>query len=206
MKTWLEAALRQENPAARGSRSDFDLNNEDDQAELEAETLQAAAVLVPIVMHEEGPTVLLTKRTENLNKHAGQVSFPGGRIDPEDNDDVAAALREASEEIGLLPEQVHIHGRLDTYRTGTGFEISPIVATVEPGFDLVIAEDEVAEAFEVPLDFFLDRSNHQRQSAIWRGRRRHYYAMPYGDYFIWGATAAMLVNLIDILESVRESA
>ncbi|WP_262696106.1 CoA pyrophosphatase [Kordiimonas aquimaris] len=206
MKTWLDAALKQENPAARGSRSDFDLNNEADQAELESETLRAAAVLVPIVMHDEGPTVLLTKRTENLSKHAGQVSFPGGSIDPEDEDDVAAALREASEEIGLLPEQVQIHGRLDMYRTGTGFEISPIVATIEPGFELIIAEDEVAEAFEVPLDFFLDRSNHQQQSAVWRGRRRHYYAMPYGDYFIWGATAAMLVNLIDILESVRESA
>lgn len=206
VKTWLEAALSDGNPAARGARSDFDLNVEADQAELEAENLRAAAVLVPIIMHDTGPTVLLTKRTDKLKKHAGQVSFPGGSIDPEDDDDVAAALRETCEEIGLSQDYINIHGRLDIYRTGTGFEISPIVATIDPGFELVIAQDEVEEVFEVPLDFLLDRANHQRQSAVWRGRRRHYYAMPFNGYFIWGATAAMLVNLVDLLEAVQENA
>lgn len=206
VRTWLEAALSDGNPAARGARSDFDLNIESDQAELLAESPRAAAVLVPVVLHKPEPTILLTKRTDKLKKHAGQISFPGGSIDPDDDDDVAAALRETNEEIGLLPHQINIHGRLDTYRTGTGFEISPIVGTVNPGFDLIISEDEVAEVFEVPLQFFLNRANHLRQSAVWRGRRRHYYAMPFGEYYIWGATAAMLVNLIDLLEAVQETA
>lgn len=203
---WIKRALDEENPAARGARSDYDLNHEADSQRMLAQTPRQAAVLVPIVEHGGAETVLLTKRTENLAKHAGQVSFPGGSIDDVDADAVAAALRETHEEIGLTSDYIKVHGQLDSYRTGTGFEITPVVATVRPGFTLEIDTGEVAEAFEVPLDFILDRRNHQRQSAVWQGRRRHYYAMPYGDYFIWGATAAMLVNLVDVLEAVGEEA
>lgn len=206
MEIWLQKALSDRNPAARGTRSDFDLNAEQDARKLMNEPVRQAAVLVPIVTHDDAATVLLTKRTEHLAKHAGQVSFPGGSIDDEDENAVAAALREADEEIGLAADFVNVHGQLDTYRTGTGFEITPIVATVRPGFTLNLDEGEVAAAFEVPLQFILDRRNHQRQSAVWRGRRRHYYAMPYDGYFIWGATAAMLVNLVDVLEAAREEA
>ena len=201
---WLQKALSDENPGARGARSDYDLNQEHDSADLLKEIPRQAAVLVPIVKREEGPTVLLTQRTETLSKHAGQVSFPGGSIDKADENAIAAALRETREEIGLTADFIDIHGELDRYRTGTGFEITPIVATVRPGFSLQIDSGEVAAAFEVPLDFILDRSNHQRQSGVWRGRRRHYYAMPYGDFLIWGATAAMLVNLVDVMEAAKE--
>lgn len=201
---WLQKALSEENTGARGARSDFDLNDEHDSADLLKEEPRQAAVLVPIVRHADGPTILLTQRTETLSKHAGQVSFPGGSIDEGDESALAAALRETEEEIGLTNDFIRVHGELDRYRTGTGFEITPIVASVRPGFNLQIDSREVAAAFEVPLEFILDRSNHQRQSAVWRGRRRHYYAMPYGDFFIWGATAAMLVNLVDVLEAARE--
>lgn len=203
---WLTEALTGENAGARGARSDFDLNVERDEASIRAQPVRQAAVLVPVVLHEDAATILLTKRTEHLTKHAGQVSFPGGSLDPTDAGPVDAALREAEEEIGLTSNYVNVIGSLDQYRTGTGFEISPIVATVRPGFSLTLQESEVAEAFEVPFDFILNRQNHQRQSAVWQGRRRHYYAMPFGDYFIWGATAAMLVNLVDVLEAVREDA
>lgn len=201
---WLKQALSADNPGARGARSDFDLNREVDEARILGEPVRQAAVLVPVVLREGEATILLTKRTDHLEKHAGQVSFPGGSVDPSDDGVIAAALREAHEEIGLDAEFVTVQGALDQYRTGTGFEITPIVATVKPGFSLTLDEGEVADAFEVPLSFILNRRNHQRQSAVWRGRRRHYYAMPYGDYFIWGATAAMLVNLVDVLEAVRE--
>ena len=203
---WLQRALTDQNPGARGARSDFDLNHEHDAADLLRETPRQAAVLVPIVKHAGGPTILLTRRTETLSKHAGQVSFPGGSVDDSDENAIAAALRETREEIGLSADYIDVHGELDRYRTGTGFEITPIVATVRPGFSLQIDSGEVAATFEVPLDFILDRDNHQRQSAVWRGRRRHYYAMPYGEFFIWGATAAMLVNLVDVLEAAREEA
>ncbi len=201
---WLEKALSESNPGARGARSDFDLNAERGETVALEEPTRQAAVLVPIVLHQNAETILLTKRTEHLAKHAGQVSFPGGSIDPDDENAVAAALRETDEEIGLAANHISVHGSLDTYRTGTGFEITPVVATVQPGFSLQVQADEVAGVFEVPLDFVMDRRNHQRQSAVWRGRRRHYYAMPFGDYFIWGATAAMLVNLVDVLEAARE--
>lgn len=206
VQDWLKKALEDGNPGARGARSDYDLNNNWDVARKLNQPARQAAVLVPIVEHPEGETVLLTKRTEKLQKHAGQVSFPGGSIDDGDSDAIAAALRETREEIGLADSYIDIHGRLDNYRTGTGFEITPIVGTVRPGFSLVLDQHEVAEAFEVPLEFILDRRNHQRKSAVWQGRRRHYYAMPYDDYFIWGATAAMLVNLVDVMEAARERA
>lgn len=158
-------------------------------------TLRAAAVLVPIVERPEGETVLLTLRTDHLNDHAGQVAFPGGRVDEGDVGPAHTALREAEEEVGLSPELVDVIGALDVYETRTGFSITPVVGMVAPGFDLVLDEFEVAEAFEVPLAFFLDPANHTMDSQFWKGAMRHYYDMPYEGFRIWGATAAMLVNL-----------
>jgi 8-oxo-dGTP pyrophosphatase MutT (NUDIX family) len=203
MQNWLERALAEGNPAARGMRSDYDLNIEAKRHDLKNVRRRDAAVLVPIVNHSNGPSVLLTKRTDHLSKHPGQISFPGGAVDNTDRDSEAAALRETEEEIGLSREYVSVAGRLDGYRTGTGFEIVPIVGLVKPGFSLTLQEDEVAAAFEVPLDFFLDRANHRKESAVWQGVRRHYYTMPYQEWHIWGATAAMLVNLCDVLEAVK---
>jgi 8-oxo-dGTP pyrophosphatase MutT (NUDIX family) len=151
-------------------------------------------VLVPIVARER-LTVLLTQRTETLSKHAGQISFPGGRLDPEDPDPVAAALREAEEEIGLAPAHVDVIGYLDGYRTGTGYHITPVVGIVPPDLALRLAADEVADAFEVPLAFLMDEANHMKHAREWRGRTRSYWAMPYGERYIWGATAGMLKNL-----------
>ncbi|WP_247118154.1 CoA pyrophosphatase [Kordiimonas marina] len=205
MRSWLTRALGPDNPAARGKRSDYDLNAELKAELLKDSPLRDAAVLVPIIARPEGHTVLLTKRTEHLPKHAGQVSFPGGAVDPADRDAVDAALRETEEEVGLDRTFIEVCGFLDEYRTGTGFVITPVVGLVQPGFELTLQPDEVDVAFEVPLTFFLDRANHQRQSTVWKGHTRHYYAMPYGDYHIWGATAAMLVNLCDVLEAAEET-
>lgn len=159
------------------------------------EKLKAAAVLVPVVAREEGLTLLLTRRTDHLHDHPGQVSFPGGRVDAGDASPVATALREAQEEIGLAPERVQIVGQLPLYRTITGFEVTPVVGLVAPPLELVLDAFEVAEAFEVPLSFLLDSRNHQRHAIEVEGRRREYWAMPYGGYHIWGATAGMIVTL-----------
>ncbi len=161
--------------------------------------LIAAAVLVPIVDRPGGMTVLLTQRTETLTIHAGQISFPGGRIEPEDRHPEAAALREAEEEVGLAGDRVTLIGRLDVYLTRTGFRITPVVGIVAPPFSLHLDPVEVADAFEVPLGFVLDPANHQRHSRPFKGRQRQFYALPYGDRYIWGATAGMLVNLAQIL-------
>ncbi|MBL4836601.1 MAG: CoA pyrophosphatase [Kordiimonadaceae bacterium] len=203
MRSWLEQALKEGNPAARGTRSDYDLNLNVKLADLKGQKMRPAAVLVPIVDHADGATVLLTKRTDHLSKHPGQISFPGGAVDPVDVDSVAAELRETEEEIGLDRSFVDVAGFLDEYLTGTGFEIKPVVGLVKPGFTLELEEQEVAEAFEVPLDFLLDRRNHAKESAMWQGVERHYYAMPYNGYRIWGATAAMLVNLCDVMEAAK---
>ncbi len=181
-----------------GERSDFDLNPHT-EASHGHDRYRPAAVLVPII-DRDNPAILLTKRSEKLPKHAGQVSFPGGRIDPGDVDAEAAALRETHEEVGIAAQHVEVIGTLDTYRTGTGFEISPFVGVVAPPLRLRPEPGEVDAIFEVPLEFILDRRNHRKESAVWRGLRRHYYAMPYQGYNIWGATAAMLVNLCDLLD------
>jgi 8-oxo-dGTP pyrophosphatase MutT (NUDIX family) len=174
--------------------SDFDLNP-DLAADLGVmDPPRPAAVLVPIVAREE-LTVLLTVRTAHLSSHAGQISFPGGKIDDTDESELHTALREAEEEIGLDRSHVEPLGYLDNYRTGTGYRVLPVVGLVKPGFKLSINENEVAEAFEVPLAFLMNADNHQRHSRPWRGRERHFFAMPYGERFIWGATAGMIKNM-----------
>jgi 8-oxo-dGTP pyrophosphatase MutT (NUDIX family) len=158
-----------------------------------------AAVLVAVVDRPE-PTVILTLRPETMRKHPGQISFPGGRIDPGDDGPVAAALREAEEEIGLPRSAVEVIGLADVYRTVTGFEVTPVVGIVPPDLPLVPHPGEVAAVFEAPLHYLLDPAHQHQRSAIWRGRERHYYEIDYEGRRIWGATAAMIVNLSRRLE------
>ncbi len=175
-------------------KSDWDLNPDLIADFAVMEPARPAAVLVPIVARDE-LTVLLTQRPHTMPHHAGQIAFPGGKVEKSDEDHVAAALREAEEEIGLDRSHVEVLGYLDMYRTGTGFNVAPVVALVQPDFVLKIDTREVEEAFEVPLHFLMDEVNHQKHARPWRGRERHFYAMPYGNRFIWGATAGMLKNL-----------
>jgi len=154
-----------------------------------------AAVLAPIVARPEGATVLLTKRTAKLRQHSGQIAFPGGKIDPQDESPAAAALREAWEEIGLHARHIDPLGYLDIYATGTGFRIFPLVAIVRPPFELTLNPEEVDDAFEVPLRFLMDPANHQLHTREADGVARHFHAMPWEGRFIWGATAGMLKNL-----------
>jgi 8-oxo-dGTP pyrophosphatase MutT (NUDIX family) len=164
-----------------------------------AENNIRAAVLVPLVERPQGWFVLLTLRAADLADHAGQISFPGGRIEPEDPDAIHAALREAEEEIGLPMNHVEVVGRLDTWLTGTGFEVTPVVGLVRPPPPYRPDPVEVAEVFEVPLDFILDKRNHQWRSRELAGKQRFFWAIPYLHRNIWGATAGMLVNLADAL-------
>lgn len=151
-----------------------------------------ASVLVPLVAHDQGVTVLLTRRTEHLRDHAGQISFPGGRAEDSDDDAVHTALREAQEEVGLTRDFIEPIGYLDVYATGFGFRIVPTVARVRPGFRLWVNAGEVDDVFEVPLKFLMDPINHQRHSKEFRGVQRSYYAMPFEERYIWGATAGIL--------------
>ncbi len=159
------------------------------------EALRPASVLVPVVDREGGLTVLFTRRTAHLHDHAGQISFPGGRAEPEDLSTHHTALRETEEEIGLSSEHVEIIGSINRYTTVTGYDVTPVVGIVKPPFELRLDAFEVAEAFEVPLAFLLDGRNHQRTTVVHQGRRRQYFAMPYDRYYIWGATAGMVMNL-----------
>jgi 8-oxo-dGTP pyrophosphatase MutT (NUDIX family) len=182
-------------PKARGARGDLDLNPAMwERAGVAANT--PAAVLVPIIDRSE-PMVLLTQRTEGLANHAGQVAFPGGKIDAADATPVAAALREAREEIGLAPALVEPLGYLDLYLTFTGFRILPTVARVKPDFALVLNPWEVTETFEVPLAFLMTPANHQRKSRDWRGVTREFYAIPFENRYIWGITAGIVRNLYE---------
>jgi 8-oxo-dGTP pyrophosphatase MutT (NUDIX family) len=157
--------------------------------------LTPAAVLVPIVNRLDGMTLLLTQRTAHLNDHAGQVSFPGGRAEAEDGSLVATALREIREEVGIEPHRIEVLGQLPEYTTRTGYRVTPVVGLLQPPFEVAPDAFEVAEVFEVPLAFLLDPSNHQRHSRLHEGVMRHFWAMPYANYYIWGATAGMLRNL-----------
>lgn len=168
----------------------------------------AASVLVPLVVREDGVTVLLTRRTDHLRDHAGQISFPGGRAEEIDADAVHTALREAEEEVGLAPDFVDVIGALPVYTTVTGFHVTPVVALVRPGYTLAIDSFEVAEAFEVPLAFLMNPAHHRRHQFEFGGERRQFLSMPWQgvdaaglprEYFIWGATAAMLRNLYAFL-------
>ncbi len=161
--------------------------------------LRQAAVLVPVIDRAQGLTLLFTERSPHLADHAGQISFPGGRLAHAAESPEAAALREAAEEIGLGPESVEILGRLDTYITRTGFEIVPVIGLVRPPFSLTPDPSEVAGIFEVPLAFFLDPGNRRRDHRLWQGARRYFYAYQAGDHYIWGATAGMLNNLAEWL-------
>ncbi|MFC4277769.1 CoA pyrophosphatase [Achromobacter aloeverae] len=164
-----------------------------------------AAVLVPLVTRPDGVHVMLTQRAAHLHDHAGQISFPGGRIEDTDASPQAAALREAQEETGLAPDYVEVLGSMPSYMTATGFSITPVVGLVQPGFTLAPDAFEVAEVFEVPLGFIVNPANHRLHRAeLADGRVRQYYSMPWQQYFIWGATAAMLRNLYYLLGGGHE--
>ncbi len=163
--------------------------------------LVPAAVLVPLVEREGGLTVLLTQRATTLKDHAGQISFPGGRIEPDDADPWRAALREAYEEIGLSETFVEFAGYMPDHWVGTGFRVTPVVGFVNPGYDLRIATAEVHEVFEVPLEFILDEANHRARQRVLAGVTLEVYDIPYGDRNIWGATAGMLLTLRRLLQA-----
>lgn len=189
-------------PGILPRRGDYDLNPElMSEALRAAANLTPAAVLIPVIDRGDEASVLFTQRTEALPSHAGQVSFPGGKIDEGDDGPYGAALREAHEEIGLESGFVEILGELDSYQTGTGFHIHPVVAIVAGDAPLVPNEQEVADVFEVPLRYVMEPANHQEHKVFWQGKDRHFYAISYGDRYIWGATAGILRNLYERLYS-----
>ncbi len=186
---WLARTLARPAPASAQNLSDgFRLPGREGEP-------TPAAVLVPLVNRPEGLSVLLTLRSADLPDHAGQISFPGGRVEPEDASLAAAALREADEEVGLPPERVAVLGQLSPYETVTGYRVTPVVGWVEPPFALKPDPVEVADVFEVPLPFLLDPANQHRHFRMLGPQRRDYWAIPYGERYIWGATAAMLLIL-----------
>lgn len=161
--------------------------------------LRDAAVLIAVVERNGVPSVILTQRTEQLRSHSGQVAFPGGRIDATDLTPEAAALRETHEEIGLAPEALEIVGRMPDYASGSGYRISPVLAVADPSADMRINPAEVADAFEVPLEFLMDPRNHKTESRIWQGKERFYWVMPFGERYIWGVTAGIIRTLYERL-------
>jgi 8-oxo-dGTP pyrophosphatase MutT (NUDIX family) len=185
--------------AGAPKRGDYDLNPKWRESVAEDRVLKPAAVLIPIVERQAGLRVLFTRRADHLARHAGQVSFPGGRLHEGDDDEVAAALRETEEEVGLSRTFVTVMGELDRYETGTGFAIHPFVGLVRDGFELKIDRAEVAEVFEVPFGFLMDPTNHEPRTATWQGRERRFYGMTYDGHYIWGATAGILINLYERL-------
>jgi 8-oxo-dGTP pyrophosphatase MutT (NUDIX family) len=196
--SFLRSRLLAEPPAVSltPTRSDYDLDP--DARSGGPRELAPAAVLLPIIARSE-PTVLFTRRTPHLTRHAGQVSFPGGRLHTGDPSLVRTALRETEEETGIGSEFVQVAGFLDCYETGTGFAILPVVGLLREGFALTPDPNEVEEVFEVPLGFLIDQANRERRSMEWQGRQRQFYAFTYGAHYIWGATAGILVNFADRL-------
>ena len=196
----LRARLMNEPPVLPlvATRGDFDLNPH--TRPLNRKELRPAAVLVPLVQRPE-PTVLLTQRTHTLAQHAGQVAFPGGRAEPHDVSLIQTALRETEEETGIQSSFITIAGFLDAYETGTGFAILPVVGLLAEGFALMPDASEVAEVFEVPLAFLLDPANKKRDSRVFQGVTRSFYSFTYEGHYIWGATAAMLVNFGERLKA-----
>jgi 8-oxo-dGTP pyrophosphatase MutT (NUDIX family) len=184
-------------PALTPRRGDHDLEPVM-RAIAEVRPIRPAAVLIPVVDHSEA-TILLTQRTTHLADHAGQIAFPGGRIETSDPSPMAAALREAKEEVGLDRDFVEPIGYLDVYMTTLGYRVVPTVARVRPGFSLALNPAEVEVAFEVPLSFLMEPGNHRRHSREWQGLMRSYYAMPFGERYIWGVTAGILRNLYERL-------
>lgn len=189
------SALRHELSAALGARPPREAHLRD------TSTLRRAAVLCPVIERPSGAAVILTRRSAHLKAHAGQISFPGGKIDSDDKTPLCAALREADEEIGLVPQMVEILGQLDQYDTRTGFLVTPFVGIVDPRFVASPDPGEVEEVFEVPLSFLMDPANHRQARLMARGRTGLFTEMVFGQYRIWGATAAMLRDLAERIES-----
>jgi 8-oxo-dGTP pyrophosphatase MutT (NUDIX family) len=191
--------------AARQSRPDPDSDygdhrlNPDLRHLIVRPGLRDAAVLIPVVDHGDEANVLLTKRTQKMRSHSGQVAFPGGAIDPTDASPEDAALRETTEEIGLGAADIEIIGRMPDYVSGSGYRIAPVLGIVRPDYLLTINEDEVDDAFEVPLSFLMDPANHRHESRLWQEKERFYYTMPYGERFIWGVTAGIIRTLYERL-------
>ncbi len=179
-------------------RSDFELNPEMKILDV-SERKQPAAVLIPVIEHENKASILFTQRADEMPTHAGQISFPGGKMDASDSNVAETALREAREEIGLEAEFIDSIGFLDDYITSTGYRISPLVAVIRQGYSITPDQSEVADVFDVPLSFLMNAQNHEMHTREWRGTQRKFYAMPYETRFIWGATAGMLRNLYDWL-------
>jgi 8-oxo-dGTP pyrophosphatase MutT (NUDIX family) len=193
-------ALEQVAPLDQAWREHGDhVLNRDSILEIEQLNLRDAAVLIGVIDDPDEARVILTKRTDKLRKHAGQIAFPGGGIDETDPSPEAAALREAEEEIGLDRRFVETVGRLPQYLSGTGFRIQPVLAVVQPGFVITPNPDEVESVFEVPLSFLMDPENHQRDSRVWKGVVRHFYVMPYRERHIWGITAGIIRTLYERL-------
>lgn len=193
-EAWHSVIARAE--AAPLARVPGSLRHLEDMPELPADkSIVPAAVLVPLIDRPEGLTILLTRRTDHLSVHAGQISFPGGRLDEPDRSPLETALRETEEEIGLKRRHVHVLARLDNYLVGTGYRVIPVLGLVSPALELSLDPYEVAEVFELPLEFALDPANYRKESRLINAVERRFNVLAFGDYYIWGATASILINL-----------